>query len=68
MPNLRGASPIGRGDEGRSYAARTVGGDESGGRCRGTGGVRVGVEVDYSRIHHGNEVIGSTSIRQTGRR
>ena len=26
VPNLRGASPVGRGDGGRSYAARTVGG------------------------------------------
>ena len=25
MPNLRGASPVGRGDGGRSYVAQTVG-------------------------------------------
>ena len=32
MPNLRGASPVGHGGEGRSYEAQTVGSSESGGR------------------------------------
>ena len=30
MPNLRGASPVGRGDEGHSCAARWSAGEESG--------------------------------------
>ena len=29
MPNLRGASPVGRDDGGRSYAARAGGGGEN---------------------------------------
>ena len=31
MPNLRGASPVGRGDGGRSYVARAVGRGGGGG-------------------------------------
>ena len=32
MPNLRGASPVGHDDRGRSYAALTIGGGELGRR------------------------------------
>ena len=32
MPNLRGTSPVGRDDRGRSYAALTIGGGELGQR------------------------------------
>ena len=35
MPNLRGASPVGRGKGGRSYAARTVSRDEPSRQDRG---------------------------------
>ena len=40
MPNLRGASPVGRDGGGRSYAARTDGGEETNGRCSGCGGIQ----------------------------
>ena len=51
MPNLRGASPVGRGDGGRSYAARAVSEEES------WVGVKEetafgGAVVDPSRFHH----------------
>ena len=39
MPNLRGVSPVGRDDGGRSYAARTDSGSGSSRRCRGVVGV-----------------------------
>ena len=35
MPNLGGVSPVGRGGEGHSYEAQTVGNSESGGRRHG---------------------------------
>ena len=38
MPNLRGVGPVGRGGEGRSYEAQTVGSSESGGRRHGKHG------------------------------
>ena len=34
MPNLRGASRVGRGEGGRSYAAQTVSRDKPRARCR----------------------------------
>ena len=37
MPNLWGASPVGRDGGGYSYAARTDGGEESSGRSSGCG-------------------------------
>ena len=37
MPNLRGTSPVGRDGGGRSYTARTDGGEESSGRSSGCG-------------------------------
>ena len=39
MPNLRGASPVGRDGGGRSYAARMGGGEESDRRCSDSGEV-----------------------------
>ena len=51
MPNLRGASPVSRGDEGSSYAARAVGGEETrvGDVERAAFG---GTVPDPSRSHH----------------
>ena len=40
VPNLRGASPFGRDGGGRSYAARTDGGEETSGCRSGRGGIR----------------------------
>ena len=51
MPNLRGASPVGRGDEGSSYAARAVGGEET--KVGDVEGAAFGGAVaDPSRSHH----------------
>ena len=44
MPNLRGASPVGRDEGGRSYAARADGGEETS-RRRSSSGVSNGDEV-----------------------
>ena len=38
VPNLRGASPVSRDGDGRSYGARMVGKGRPNRRCRGRGG------------------------------
>ena len=65
MPNLRGASPIGRGGEDRSYEARTVGSGRSGGRRHDIGG-RGGLMFGWtsSRTRHGREESENTSERR----
>ena len=56
MPNLRGASPVGRDDgEGRSYAAQSVGGEELGVGVEEKATSR-GVVVGPSRLYHENVV------------
>ena len=50
MPNLRGASSVGRGDEGSSCAARAVGGEEM--RVGDVEGAAFcGAVADLSRFH-----------------
>ena len=41
MPNLRGASPVGRGEGGRSYVARTVSRDEPSRQGLGRSGILI---------------------------
>ena len=48
MPNLRGASPVGRDEGGRSYAARADGREETW-RRRSNSGVNNGEEVRNRR-------------------
>ena len=50
MPNLRGASPVGRDERGRLYVALTLGGDKQSRRDRDGGGkILARREVDVLR-------------------
>ena len=62
MRNLRGASPVGRDDGGRSYAARSVGSEES----RGVGAaveVSSGESMECNR-RRGRELVLSAGQKQ----
>ena len=56
MHNLRGASPVGRDDRGRSYAALTIGGEELGRRVVVEAGFRAGNVEE--RTDHGQGEVG----------
>ena len=48
MPNLRGASPVGRDDGGSSYSARTNGGEDARGVVAAAG-MTIGEQVKRDR-------------------
>ena len=66
MPNLRGASPVGRDGGGRSYAARTDGGEESGRRRSGSGDV-LGKFTRGNGAQSGYGGVSRRSANQSGR-
>ena len=66
MPNLRGASPVGRDEGGRSYAARADNGEKKTSRRRGGSWKSTGDVVRRCRLEEGEYGGGSSGGRTGG--